>query len=510
MRFVAEYLEDTAQLLLRFLSEPAVVGDIVQTGNYVVDGTPQIPEISNIEITSDNIKEGEAHAYFTGYWPLPSYLDITLPDATTQKVPVVQVIQHDAKWQPNLINQPIDAIKPIEPEERRPAEGRRDPKPETTIPPEYPTLWVEIALERTDPVRLGDDMLSDPLTYVGGCEGRALSSTIKQSAQDAHPYLSYAPVRLEGQFTNSLFNSNFDLSPSWPSPHFDPLPNGWTVNLTDPMSIVRMQTSDPNAVLPTFTLRYRQRTGSDVSSAPPVTILTPEITNAGETFQVIIAPNPKNDDGRIQLKTIDDAVASPYYNLMGSPIIASLPIGTHTGQVKIIWDQTKGNGGEQVIQLIGPCSSVYTGAHSYIPTGKTSFADVITLDNIVFDKPWYFNKGSIRVDGSGENPTQPFSWSIKVGTQILLKVDSGVLSSDFMIQPAISLATYLPTVLSYKLMWNSLTSFKLINGSTSVDLPFSLDLSTIVGTSDPLQVELTGYKPNEGSSLAQRWVYSPN
>ena len=512
MRFVAEYLENTAQLLLRFLSEPAVPGDIVQTGTYVVDGTPQIPAISNIEITSDDIKDGESHAYFTGYWPLPTHLDITLPDLTTQRVSVVQVVQNDAKWEPTLINQPIDAIKPIEPEERRPAEGRRDPKSESTIPPEYPTLWVEIALERSDPVRIGEGMISDPLIYVGGCEGRALSSTVIQSAPNAPPYASYAPVRLEGQFSNSLPNSNFAISPSWPSPHFDHLPDGWSVNLADPMSIIRMQTSDPNAVLPTFTLKYRQRTGSDVSAIPPVTILTPEIVNAGETFQVIVAPNPKNDAGRIQLKTIDDVVASPYYNLMGEPIIATLPIGTHTGRVKIIWDQTKGDGEEQVIQLIAPCSSVYTGAHSYIPTGKTSFADVLTLENIEFDKPWYFNKGSIRVDGSGEDPTQPFSWKVTVGAQILLKVDSGILSSDFMLQPAVSLAAYLPSVLSYKLVWSSLTSFKLVDqsGLTSVDIPFSLDLTAIAGTLDPLRVELTGYKPVEGSSLIQRWSYLPS
>jgi hypothetical protein len=512
MRFVAEYLENTAQLLLRFLSEPTVSGDIVQLGAYAIDGTPLIPCVIHIDIDSDVVKSGEARTYLTGYWPLPTYLDITLPDASTQRVVVSQVLQHTSSWEPLLIEQSVDAIKPIEPDMRRPGEGQNPYKPEPTRPPDYPDLWIEMSLERTDPVRLGDGMISDPLVYVGGCEGRALSSSIKQTAQDAPPYLSYAPVRLEGQFTNSLVNSNFAISPSWPTPHFDPLPNGWSVTLADPMSMVRMQVSEPEATLPTFTLRYRQRADSDVSSVPPVIIQSPAITNAGETFQVIVAPSSGNAQGRIQLKTEDDAVASPLYNLnAGSAFVALLPIGTHTGRVKIIWDQTKGEGEEQILQLIAPNSSVYTGSHSYIPTGMTSYADVLTLSNVEFDKPWFFNRGSIRIDGSGDNLTQPYSWKLLIGTQNLLKVDAGVLSSDFMAQPAITLSNYLTSTLSYKIVWTSLTSFKLTDASgiTSVSIPFSLDLTSIDGTTAALTVELIGYKPNEGSAVAKRWAYLP-
>jgi hypothetical protein len=278
------------------------------------------------------------------------------------------------------------------------------------------------------------------------------------------------------------------------------------------MSMIRMQVSEPDATLPTFTLRYRQRADSDVSAVPPVTIQTPAITNVGETFKVIVAPSQGNATGRIQLKTADDAVSSPIYNLTaGSAFVALLPVGTHTGRVKIIWDQTKGEGEEQILQLIAPTSTVYTGAQSYIPTGKTSFADVIELSNIDFDKPWYFNRGSIRVDGSGDNTAQPYSWKILVGTQNLLRVDAGILSSDFMLQPAVTLSAYLPSVLSYKIVWTSLTSFKLTDASgiTSVNIPFSLDLSSIEGTSAALLVELTGYRPNEGSSVAKRWAYLP-
>ena len=510
MRFVAEYLENTAQLLLRLLSIPSVPGDIVQIGTYLVDGTPQIPESLGFDVVSDDIKNGEAHIYLTGYWPLPPWVDVTLPDTSQQRVAVVQVTQHTSSWEPLLSEQSVDAIIPISPEDRRPGEGYNPYVAEATIPPEYPPLWIELSLERTDPLRLGADLSSDPLTYVGGGEGRALSSTQAQIAADAAPYLSYAPVRFEGQFTNSLLNSDFSLSPSWPSPHFDPLPNGWTVNLADPYSSIRMQTSAPGAVLPTFTLRYR---GANANvSIPPVTILTPEVTNAGETFQIIIAPSTDNAPGRIQLKTIDDAITSPVYNLLsGVAILAILPIGTHTGRVKIVWDQQKGEGEEQLIQLIAPSSSVYTGGHSYIPTGKTSFTDVVTLNNIIFDKPWYFNKGSIRVDGSGESVSQPYSWSLKIGLQILLRVDSGVLSSDFMTGAPVTISTYLPSVLSYKLVWTSLTAFKLLDssGMTSVAIPFALDLTAIAGVSTPLTLELMGYKPNEGSSIAKRWAFLP-
>ena len=512
MRIVAEYLENTAQLLVRFLSIPSVVGDVVQTGTYSIDGTPLIPCVINLDLDSDAIKNGEAHAYITGYWPLPTYVNVTLPDTTQQKIPIVQVTQRNTTWEPLTIEQPIEAIKPIEQDALRPGEGSNPYKPEIVRPPEYPDLWIELSLERTDPIRLGANMTSDPLIYAGGCEGRALSSSIKQLDVNTAPYLSYAPVRLEGQFTNSMVNSNFAVSPSWPTPHFDPLPNGWSVNLSDPMSMVRMQISEPDATLPMFTLRYRQRPNSDVSSVPPVTILTPAVINANETFMVIIAPGPSNAPGSVQLQSEDGAVSSPVYNLSPSvAIVALLPFGTHTGRIKMIWNQTKGEGGEQIIQIIAPSSSVYTGAHSYIPTGKTSFADVVNISNIEFDKPWYFTRGSIRVDGSGDVPSQPYSWKLMIGSQAILKVDGGLLSSDFSLQPAVTLANYLPSVLSYKLVWTSLSSFKLVDtsGMTSVAIPFSIDLTPISGYSTPLLVEITGYRPNEGSSVAKRWAYLP-
>ena len=511
MRCVAEYLENTSQLLLRLLSIPTLVGDIVQIGTYRVDGTPQIPAVIQFDLISDGIKNGEAHLYFTGYWPLPPFLDVTLPDLSIQRIPVVQVVSHSSNWEQVLANQPIEAITPIQPEDRRPGESANPYTAEATLPPEYPALWVELSLERTDPLRLGDDMTSDPLVYVGGGEDRALSATQKQSATNAPPYLSYAPVRLEGQFTNSLYNANFALSPlTWPSPHFDPLPDGWSVILTDPMSGIRMQTSDADAVLPTFTLRFHPRTGNDAFILPVVTIVTPAITTSGETFQIIVAPSASNVAGRIQLKTFDDAVTSPLYTLSGgTALVATLNVGTHTGRVKIIWEQTgDGDGAEQVIQLVAPCSSVYTGGHSWIPTSKTSYADVLTLSNINFDKPWYFTKGSIRIDGSGD----PYSWQIKIGLQSLLKVDGGVLSSDFMTSASVILSAYLPSISSYKLIWTSPTAFKLVDssGMNSFAIPFTLDLTGLSGASTPLTVELMGYKTNEGSSLAKRWSYLPS
>ena len=512
MRCVAEYLENTAQLVLRLLSEPSVPGDIVQIGTYTADGTPQIPAVINFDLESDNIKSGEAHLFFTGYWPLPPFINITLPDLSQQRIPVVQVQQHKSGWEPVLAKQSMDAITPIAPEDRRPGESANPYKPEPVIPPDYPNLWVELSLERTDPVRLGSGMISDPLSYVGGGAGRALSSTQKQVDTNVAPYLSYAPVRLEGQYTNSLYNSNFAISSSWSSPHFDPLPDGWSVTLSDPMCMIRMQTTATDAVLPSFTLRYHQRTGSDVSAVPPVTILTPPITTAGETFQVIVAPSSKNAAGRILLKTFDDAVVSPYYNLSGgAAVLASLNIGSHTGRVKIIWDQTKGDGEEQLIQLVAPCSSIYTGGHSWIPTSMTSYADVLTLDNIYFDKPWYFNRGNIRVDSSSDVASQPYSWKIKLGVQTFLKVEEGILNSDFIMSPPITLSSYLPSVLSYKLIWTSPTAFKLIDASglTSVTIPFAINILALSGVMTPLTVELMGFKTNEGSSVIKRWAYLP-
>jgi hypothetical protein len=514
MRCTAEYLENTAQLLIRLLSEPAVVGDIVQVGTYSIDGTPQIPAIITFDIESDNVKSGEAHITFTGYWPLPPFVEVTLPDTSMQRIPVVQVQKKNSNWEPLLADQSVDAITPIEPDARRPGESANPYTPEPTLPSDYPDLWVELSLERTDPVRLGAHMVSDDLAYVGGCEGRALSSTQKQEATNAAPYLSYAPVRLEGQFSNSLYNSNFAYDPAWVSPHFDPLPDGWSVNLADPMSVVRIQTTPTDAVLPAMTLRFHQRTGSDVTVPQLITTLTPPLTNGGETFQVILAPSAGNAAGRVQLKTEDDAVASSYYNLstIGVPTLATLNIGSHTGRVKIIWDQTKSDGEEQILQIVAPISSVYAGGHSYIPTGKTSFADVATLNNIYFGKPWYFNKGSIRVDGSGDDLTQPFSWRLKLGIQTLFKVEEGILSSDFAMSAPLTISAFLPSVLSYKLVWTSPTAFKLVSasGATSVAIPFAINISALDGVVTPLTLEIMSYKTTEGSSVAKRWAYLPN
>ena len=512
MKFVAEYLENTNQLLIRLLSDPAISGDIVQLGSYIIDGTPQIPGIVTVDITSDDIKQGEAHVFFTGYWPLPTYINVTLPDLSVQTLTVVKVQQYTSSWSPSLAEQPIDVIMPPQPDDRRPGESANPYRPEATLPPEYPSSWLELSFERTDPVRLGSEMTSDPLTYVGGCQGRALSATQAQVATDSPPYLAYSPVRLEGQFTNSLYNSDFSLSPSWPTPYFDPLPDGWTVNLADPMSVVRMQTTPPASVLPSFTLRFRPRPDNDTSVVPAVTVLSPEVTNIGETFEIIIASASGNNTGRLQLKTMDDAVMSPVYSLIpNQAILAVLNIGTHTGRVKIVWDLVKGDGDEQVIQLVSPCSSVYTGGHTYIPTSQTSNADLITLTNIDFDKPWYLNKGSVRVDSSGDMPSQPFSWHLRIGSQSLLRLDAGVLTSDFMTSPSVILSSYLPSVLSYRLTWTSPTAFKLSDsaGSTSVSLPFSIDISPLVGSSAAMSLEISSYRPNEGSAIVRRWSYVP-
>ena len=172
MRFVAEYLENTAQLLLRLLNIPSVPGDIVQLGSYLVDGTPQIPGVISFDIVTDDIRNGEAHIYLTGYWPLPPYLDITLPDTTQQRVAVVQVVQHTSTWEPLLAEQSIDAIIPIAPEDRRPGEGSNPYVAEPTIPPEYPPLWIELSLERTDPLRLGEEEARNgPPILVGQARG---------------------------------------------------------------------------------------------------------------------------------------------------------------------------------------------------------------------------------------------------------------------------------------------------------------------------------------------------
>ncbi len=502
MRIVAEYIKSSAQLLIRLLSN----ANVVQIGNYTIDGTPELPEATTITVTSDNIKNGESHIYLTGYWPLPRWLKITLPDMSEQRVDIINVIERDFGYTPVLMDQPIATLEPIEHGEKRPGESQNPYTPVTVLPPEYPSYWVELSLDRTDPVRLGANMSSDTLVYHGGCAGRALSATIAQKGVDSEPYLYYAPVRLEGQFNNSLYNANFMFSSSWLSPYFDDIPDGWSINLDDTMSTLRIETT-PNAVLPVCTLRYRQRALDNQN----LTILTPPITNINETFQILIIPGASNATSTIQLKTEDGIVSSPVYTLQ-EPILALLPIGTHLGRVQIIWSQGRTlTHNEQVIQLAAPCSSTYTGGHSYVPTGVTNLADVLFLNNILFDKPWFFYKGTIRVDGSGDNLAHPISWKLYIGSQVFLQVEGGVLSSDFMLQQGVLLSDFITNTLEYKLTWVKPTKFKLstINSSTSIDIPFSLSIDSIERSIAPLSLEIMGYRPTEGSSILTKWMYLP-
>ena len=506
MRLVAEYLENTAQLLLRLLQEPSVPGDLVQTGTYVVDGTPMIPDILDFEISGGDIRNSEAHIYLTGYWPLPEWLNVTLPDASEARVQVVQVLETGKSI---ISDQPIEANKPIEQDDRRPGESANPYVPEPTLPPEYPDIWVELSLERTNPVRLGASMESDSLVYLGGCEDRALSSTQRQQGEDTAPYLSYAPLRLEGGFSNSLPNSNFTYDNLWPSPYFDPLPAGWSVELADPLSLLRIQ-ADSRSVLPSMTLRFRHRVNTAISPVPPVTVYTPAIPNTAETFQVILQP-AMDTVGRVRLSTENDAAVSSWYSLLdGKPVLASLPIGVNAGRIKLVWDTP--HDGEQVLQLVAPAASLYDGAHSWLPTGSTSGADSVTLPNITYNKPWYLYRGSVRVDGQGDRIDQPYSWRIGIGSQTFLKVEEGFLSSDFMTAGAVELSAHQADVSSYKLLWTSQTDFKLRtnDGATTADLPFELDISTIIGSTAPLETKLTSWKAGEGSAVAARWAWLPN
>ncbi len=507
MRIVAESLSSTSQLLIRLLADAD--SDVILLGDYLVANV-STREFS-FSISSDHIKNGEAHIFITGYWPLPAFISITCPDLTIEKVAVVKVRQD--KY-PVLIDQPIETIKPIEQELLRPGEGLNPYTPIKVLPSEYPKFWIDLDFERTDPLRLGEGVASDSVVYLGGCQGRVLSDSKLQLSQDAAPYLNYAPVRLEGQFNNSLFNSTFDYSPMWQSPHFDPQPNGWSIDLSDALSLIRIKT-DTSRLLPIMSLSYRPRSSNLDNSfitKSTVTVLSPEIHNAGETFQVLVVVGKHNTQGKLRLKTFDDAIVSDVYNLIpGTTLAVHLNISTHVGRVKLLWDQMHADDDAQILHLVAPCASLYTGIHSWLPTGSISFADLVYVNNLSFNKVWFFQKGEIRVNGDGDNLEQPLSWKLSIGSQILLEVDGGVLRSDFMHQPlGVLLSNHLTSVISYRLVWSSPTSFKLtdILGRMTSELPFTLDIS-VINLDMPLSLEFAGYKSNEGSNILKHWVFSP-
>jgi hypothetical protein len=258
-----------------------------------------------------------------------------------------------------------------------------------------------------------------------------------------------------------------------------------------------------------MTLTYTPRPNG-VPSNTPVTVVTPSVA-ANTWFQVIVAAGQNNDLGSLQMTTEDGAVTSPAYSLE-NPVVARFNVGTHAGRVKIKWTQ-KSDGQPQVLQLFGPISSSYGTAHSWVPPLGTSVADIVNITGIQPAGKWALNQGSIRIDSQVEDRSKPFSWAIMSGSQSLLQLSEGVLSSDFSadtVDLTAHLSTSQPGV--YNIVWTNPTAFAVqsyVSGQlVSTPIVFSLSVPGSV-LDAPLDVRLSAYSSNAGTAIVKLFKFSP-
>jgi hypothetical protein len=86
VKILVEPIYKTNQLLVRLL------GSDVQTGSYILDATPAIPEVKSFEVFAGMVRQEEARLYFTGFAKFPDSVKVTLPDSTQQTITLVEVI----------------------------------------------------------------------------------------------------------------------------------------------------------------------------------------------------------------------------------------------------------------------------------------------------------------------------------------------------------------------------------------------------------------------------------
>ena len=512
MRITAEYISDQKRLLVRLLGTS---GSPVQIGPYSIDGRPQLPKVQDVEVMSGSVVSDEVDLYFAGYYPFPTQVKVTLPDLSVLTTKVTDFININNVYKHSddiLMAQPSDALTPDEPPLHFVGESPTVAREVEVIDrPQVPSFWVSLNFEQSNPVVTGAGLTPPLLHYTGGGTGRALDSSHRQPSADYAPWLLRAPLRLEGAFTNLLAQSTFYPVRSVVG-MFDQVPTGWDVVPTDSASLVRVESDSGGIDVPSMTLSYTPRTNG-VPTPIALTVFTPPIP-ANTWFQIIVAPGEGNDVGSIQMTTADGLVISPVYSL-SSPVIARFNVGTHAGRVKILWSQQT-DGQPQTIRLYGPICSNYGTSHSWIPPLEASGADNVLASGLGSAGKWSFHQGSIRIESAVEDRLKPFSWNLKAGSQSLLKLDSGVLSSDFSAS-TVDITPYLSTVVGmagvYNLVWSSPTVFSIQatvgNQLVSTPIPFAFGTIPDPVLLNQIDVELKSFSPTEGSAIVKLFKFSP-
>lgn len=519
MRVACEYIFDSNKILVRLLGTPgdpsiSLAPTYVQIGNYAVDFFPTRTKVT-FDIEQEQITQNEAKIYLASVNPLPSSIQVTLPDLTVQTV-LLELVKKPQQ-EKVLAEQNLETMTPVESAVHYPAHAEY--RTDKMAPPDFPAFWLELNFSNADPLKLGKGMTSDFIYYSGGAPGRLLSATTSQEAVNDPPYKKHGNTYLEGSFTNSLPGSDFSTT-YIPTGVIDPLPTGWNIQLTDVDGMIRTLVNpdaDRGILLPTLRTIWSQRPGyQDYSLTPPVTFITAPV-NFFETFQVLLVPSPKNALAQVQLRSNTNLATTPWV-LLDEPKLLRLNVGSDGGPIKIVWNQPEGDGSHQILDIIAPQSSMYQSVHSYVPEGTTNIDDVLTVPNLLYSK-WALQQGFVRLEAETDTLNQPISWSLKFqGGTTFLQVVNGVLSSDYATL-AVSLVGYLSTELAsngnYKFRWNGSNPFqmatKLVNEvEQTVVLPFALDLpipDTIL--TESLTFEARSFSPLAGSSRIKYFIFKP-
>lgn len=499
MLVLAEPLTDSNRLLVRLL------GADITFGPYKIDATPAIREVVTFEVVAGMVRQDEVRLYLSGFAKDPEYIKVTLPDAS---VIVVQVGRVELpKQEPYTIEQPPETI---EKEEKQVFQQPLPPQIETVQPPELPRYWFELQLERSSPLVLGNYVRSGPLVYRGGCQGRALTSSVAQVGTDEPPFKQGVLPRIEGQWSNNLANSALVLEAR---PGFlDKVPQGWYFDLTNASDLLRI-TKTQEDPLPQIQITWRVSDMTGLSVLPRLAIRTPPVAT-GRTLQFIASPSAKNDRGGfLRLYTSSMSYSAQFFLEPGVPTGVRFDVLDDPGPVTVRWHQRATDYTNQDLTIVGPMASDYGSLHSFAPTG-TSEADFMEVNEIVYqDRRWPLGQGCIRVDSDVETSTQPISWEIffeSCGSRFLA-LENGVLWSTFA-SASLTLADFLDDEFGrYKIKWSG-EDFRLLTKSNpqGAELPFSLNLPISDEKKvSPLKLKISSFHPAAGSGSLRYFGFYP-
>jgi hypothetical protein len=164
-------------------------------------------------------------------------------------------------------------------------------------------------------------------------------------------------------------------------------------------------------------------------------------------------------------------------------------------------------------------ASTYLTPHTYVPTAVACTPDLLTVP-LIGGYKFSMVDGYLRLDSEQELLGEPLSWLLKFSSgPVFLKVDQGIVSSDFSTSVPFSLLPFLTsdpaTTGAYRLRWNNsgpVRLFTKLSGQADVEtiLPLSFDVPVpdlLLGST--MELQFKSYSPTAGSSILRYFVFKP-